>query len=330
LQQVNLVNRHIRIAGTGSAVPAGVVPNSDLTTHCHSSDEWVRENLGIRERRIAALGQLTSDLATQAAGRALDNAGLLADDLDLIIVATATPDRQAPSTACIVQQKLGVANHCPAFDLAAVCSGFLYALATGSQFIQTGVYRNVLVIGADTFSRITDWDRRDCVFFGDGAGAVILQRTSAPADDGFFCFDLFADGAGQDNFTVFPGSAFFTMNSRAVYETGTQVLPAALQNLLARHQISPADIAWLIPHQPSVRVLVKTAETIGIPIERVCMNMDRYANTAGATIPLLLDEVARSGRIKPGDLVAFAAVGAGWTWGAALYRWQPTGSRRPA
>jgi 3-oxoacyl-[acyl-carrier-protein] synthase-3 len=314
------VNRSIKIVGTGSAVPDRVVPNAELVERGHSNDIWIRENLGIAERRIAAPGQFTSDLAAEAARRAMEDAGIAPDDVDAIIVATATPDRSAPSTACIVQHKLGITNRCPAFDLSAVCSGFLYALSVGSQFIQSGIYTNVLVIGADTFSRITDWDRRDCVFFGDGAGAVVLKRVKT--EDGFFCFELFADGSGQDNFTVHPGDTTFTMNPKAVYETGTTVLPATLKDILSRHQLQPMDISHLIPHQPSVRVLRKTAESLGIPIERVCMNMDRYANTAGATVPLLLDEAVRSGRIKDGDLVAFAAVGSGWTWGAALYRWR--------
>jgi 3-oxoacyl-[acyl-carrier-protein] synthase-3 len=193
-------------------------------------------------------------------------------------------------------------------------------MSVGSQFIQSGIYTNVLVIGADTFSRITDWGRRDCVFFGDGAGAVVLQRTNE--DDGFFCFELFADGSGQDNFTVFPGDSTFTMNGKAVYETATTVLPETLKDLLSRHHLRPTDIDHLVPHQPSVRVLRRTAELLGFPESRICMNMDRYGNTAGATVPLLLDETVRSGRIKVGDLVAFAAVGAGWTWGAALYRWR--------
>lgn len=313
------VNRSIRIAGTGSAVPEKRVPNSELVVRCHSNDEWVRDNLGILERRIAGPEELTSDLAAEAGRRALESAGLTPDQLNLIIVATATPDRRAPSTACIVQRKLGITNHCPAFDLSAVCSGFLYGMSVGSQFIQSGIYSNVLVIGADTFSRITDWDRRDCVFFGDGAGAVVLQSTVT--DDGFFCFELCADGSGQDCFTVFPGDRAFTMDPKAVYETGTTVLPSTLRNILRRNQLEPVDIDHLIPHQPSMRVLCKTAESLGIPIERVHMNMDRYANTAGATISLLLDQTVRMGCIKEGDLVAFAAVGAGWTWGAALYRW---------
>jgi len=251
---------------------------------------------------------------------AIEDAGLRPDDIDLIIVATATRDRNAPSTACLVQHKLGITNRCPALNLSTVCSGFLYAMSVGSQFIQSGIYRNVLVIGADTFSTITDWDRRDCVFFGDGAGAVVLQRTND--EKGFFCFELYADGSGQDNFTVFPGDAFFTMNGRAVYETGTRVLPETVRSILERYHLAPSDISVLIPHQPSVRVLKRTAEILDIPIERVKMNMSRYANTAGATIPLLLDETLRSGGIASGDLVVFAAVGAGWTWGAALYCWR--------
>lgn len=314
------VNRSIRIAGTGSAVPDRIVTNAELVTRVQSSEAWVRENLGILERRVVAPDQYTSDLAALAGRRALERAGLHPDEVDVIIVATATPDRSAPSTACIVQHKLGIGNRCPAFDLSAVCSGFLYAMSVGSQFIQSGIYTNVLVIGADTFSRITDWNRRDCVFFGDGAGAVVLQRT--PTEEGFFCFELFADGRGQDHFTVHPGDSAFTMNGKAVYETGTTVLPETLRDLLTRHQLRPQDIDHLVPHQPSIRVLRKTAETLGIPLDRIRMNMDRYANTAGATIPLLLDETVASGLIRSGDLVAFAAVGSGWTWGAALYRWQ--------
>jgi len=314
------INRSIRIAGTGSFVPPRIVPNSELVGRVGSSEAWVLDNLGIRERRVVAEGVLTSDLATAAAQNALKSAGLRPNDVDVIIVATATPDRSAPSTACIVQHKLGITNQCPAFDLSAVCSGFLYGMSVGSQFIQSGVYKNVLVIGADTFSTITDWNRRDCVFFGDGAGAAILQRTED--SDGFFCFELFADGSGQDHFTVFPGDDYFTMNGKAVYSTGTTVLPATILDLLRRHDLSPKDIDILIPHQPSVRVLTKTAEILGIPVEKVAMNMDRFANTAGATVPLLLDETVRAGRIADGDLVAFAAVGSGWTWGAALYKWR--------
>ncbi|MBK8793351.1 MAG: ketoacyl-ACP synthase III [Holophaga sp.] len=314
------VNSSTRIAGTGSCVPERVVPNSEIVFQAGTQEAWVVENLGIRERRVVEPGQYSSDLAVVAARRAIESAGLKPQDVDAIILATATPDRSSPSTACIVQHKLGITQGCPAFDLNAVCSGFLYGMSVGSQFIQGGVFRNVLVIGADTFSRITDWTRRDCVFFGDGAGAVMLQRTED--DDGFFCFELNADGRGQDSFTVHSGEEYFTMNGSAVYQTATTVLPQSILQLLSRHQLSVSDISVLVPHQPSIRVLRRTAEILGLPLERVCMNMDRYANTAGATIPLLLDETVRTGRIHSGDLVAFAAVGSGWTWGAALYRWR--------
>jgi len=315
------VNRSIRIAGTGSSTPTRIVSNSEILTYgVNTTEEWIENNLGIKKRHIVDNDEWTSDLAVKASINALNSAALHPNDIDLIILATATPDRKAPSTSCIVQHKLGITNQCPAFDIHAVCSGFLYAMIVGSQFIQSGIYKNVLVIGADTFSRITDWNRRDCVFFGDGAGAIILQRTQK--DDGFFCFELFADGNGQDNFTVFQGDQHFTMNAKAVYETATNVLPQTLLTLLSRHGLTAQDIDILIPHQPSIRVLRKTAEILNIPIEKVQMNMNGYANTAGASVPLLLDETVRTGLISSGDLVAFAAVGAGWTWGSALYRWR--------
>jgi 3-oxoacyl-[acyl-carrier-protein] synthase-3 len=316
---MQLLNRSVKIGGTGSYVPESVITNDDIALRAATNAKWVVENLGILERRVVEKGQKTSDLAVEAARRAIKSAEMNPEDIDLVLVATATPDRLAPSTACIVQQKLGIMNRCPAFDIHAVCSGFLYAMSIGSQFIQTGNCKNVLVIGADTFSTITDWDRRDCVFFGDGAGAVVMKRTQDT--DGFFSFELAADGRGQDNFTVYPGDRYFTMNAKAVYETATEVLPQAIQSLLHRHDLTPDSISLIIPHQPSVRVLRKMAEILEIPESKVCMNMNRYANTAGASIAILLDETARKGTLKSGDLVVFAAVGSGWTWGAALYRW---------
>lgn len=312
-------NRNVRIVGTGSFAPERIVTNEELCTRVDTSSEWIFENLGIRERRVAADGQFTSDLAYEAAKRAIDDAGLVPNQIDLIIVATATADRQAPSTACIVQEKLGITNRCPAFDISAVCSGFLYAMTIASQFVQNGMYNNVVVIGADTFSRITDWSRRDCVFFGDGAGAAVLQGTDSR--DCLFSSVLYADGRGQDNFTVHPGDDYFTMNGRAVYETGTNVLPSAIRTVIEANQLSLADVSVVIPHQPSIRILRDTSRLLGLPFEKFRTNMDRYANTSGATIPLLLDEVRRDGGLRHGDLVVFAAVGSGWTWGAAICRW---------
>lgn len=324
--------RNVRISGTGSYVPEKVLSNHDLTKMVDTSDEWIRSTLGIRERRIASPSEATSDLATSAARRALDDAQLRPEEIDLIIVATATPDRLAPSTAAIVQFKLGAQN-AVAFDVAAVCSGFLFAMSVASQYIASGVYDKVLVIGADTFSRITDWTRRDCVFFGDGAGAAIL--THCDIDAGFLAYRLFTDGRGGDSFTIpaggsqMPSSAdtvakrlhYFQMNGRAVYEAGIRALPRAINQVLADTGMSINDIDVLIPHQPSITLLRKTAEIIGLPLNKLMTNMDRYANTSGGTIPILLDETRRSGRISRGTRVLFAAVGSGWTYGAAIIKW---------
>jgi len=312
-------NRHLKIKGTGSYVPDKIVTNEELELSADTSASWISETLGIRERRVVAGNTFTSDLASQAGLNAIENAGIDKNDVELIIVATSTPDRKAPSTACITQHKMGITNNCAAFDIAAVCSGFLYAMTMGAQFIQTGMYKNILIIGADIFSSITDWDRRDCVFFGDGAGAAVLSYSE---EENLFSSLLFADGRGQDHFTVYPDDAFYSMNGKAVFDTATKVLPACISEVLERNNIFISDISMVLPHQPSIGILKKTAEVLDIPFEKVKTNMDRYANTSGATIPLLLDEQNRGGNIKPGDTVVFAAVGSGWTWGAAVYTWR--------
>ena len=310
---------NVRIRSTGSCVPARVVTNEQLEQSTATNAAWVVENLGIHERRIVDEHEFTSDLAARAGMDALDRASLSPDAIDLIIVATATPDRKSPSTACIVQRKIGMRNFCPGFDVAAVCSGFLYGMTIGAQFIQAGAYQRILVIGADTFSKITNWRRRDCVFFGDGAGAVVLEHTVDLR--AMFSSVLYADGSGIDNFTVYPDDQHFTMNAKAVYDVGTNVLPRAITTLLTMNGCSTGDVSAVIPHQPSIRVLRKTAEALAIPIEKIKMNMDQYGNTAGASIPLLLDQVHKRGELDENDLIVFAAVGSGWTWGAALYRW---------
>lgn len=324
--------RKVKIIGTGSYVPERILSNQQLERMVKTNDLWIQENLGIKERRIASGDQSTSDLASEASLKAIENAGLTVDQIELIIVATATPDRLAPSTASIVQDKIKAYN-AVAFDLAAVCSGFLFAMSVASQFIASGVYDNVLVIGADTFSKITDWSKRDAVFFGDGAGAAVF--THAEDMEGFLAFRLYTDGRGKDNFTVPAGGSetpashesvsnklhFFQMNGRAVYETGTKVLPVAINQVLADTKLSINDIDIMVPHQPSIKILEKTADIIGLPWEKVMTNMDKYANTSGGTIPILLDEVNKSGRLHAGDKILFAAVGAGWTYGAAILRW---------
>ncbi|MDO9390502.1 MAG: beta-ketoacyl-ACP synthase III [bacterium] len=324
--------RNVKIIGTGSYVPEKVYTNEYLSTIVPTTPEWIFENLGIRERRIAGEHECTSDLAAQAGLKAVEHAGLKVGDIDLIIVATSTPDRLAPSTAAIVQDKIQAYN-AVAFDIAAVCSGFLFGMSVATQYIAAGVYDNILVIGADTFSKITDWSRRDCVFFGDGAGAAVI--THGNVNEGFLATRLYTDGRGKWHFTIPAGGSenpasqetvknkmhYFQMNGAEVYKTATIVLPKAINQVLADTGLSISDVAMLIPHQPSIKILQKTAELIGLPIEKVMTNMDKYANTSGGTIPILLDEVNRAGKLKPGDLVLFAAVGSGWTYGASILKW---------
>lgn len=324
--------RNVKIIGTGSYVPETVYTNEYLETIIPTNAKWIQENLGIKERRIAAKNEATSDLASNAALKAIENSGLTKDDIDLIIVATATPDRLAPSTAAIVQDKIKAYN-AVAFDISAVCSGFLYGMSVASQFIAAGVYDNVLVIGADTFSRVTDWTRRDAVFFGDGAGAAVISNGNV--NEGFLAFRLYTDGRGKFHYTVPAGGSempasketvekglhYFQMNGRAVYETGTVVLPKAINQVLNDTGLSIDDIDYMIPHQPSIKILQKTAEIIGLPWAKVMTNMDKYANTSGGTIPILLDETNRSGKLKKGNTILFAAVGSGWTYGASILKW---------
>ncbi len=324
--------RQVRITGTGSYTPETVYTNEYLETIIDTNTEWIESRLGIKERRIASPEQATSDLAANAAEKAIDNAGFKKENIDLIIVATATPDRLAPSTAAIVQDKIQAYN-AVAFDIAAVCSGFLYAMSVASQYIASGVYDNVLVIGADTFSKITDWTRRDAVFFGDGAGAAVL--THGNSDEGFIAFRLYTDGRGKWNFTVPAGGSehptskttidngmhYFQMNGKAVYEIGTKVLPIAINKVLSDTNLSINDIDLMIPHQPSLAILQETAKIIGLPFEKVMTNMDKYANTSGGTIPILLDETNRAGKLKKGTIILFAAVGSGWTYGASIMKW---------
>lgn len=318
------------ISGTGSYAPENIVKNN-FFENVGSSDKWIFENLGIKERRIST-GETTSDLAYKAGLSAIENAGLQPSDIDLIILATATPDRLAPSCACFVQEKLNAKN-AVAFDISAVCSGALFATATGAQFIKSGMYKNVLVIGADTFSNITDWTRRDAVFFGDGAGAMVLSNTTE--DKGFLDFVLYTDGSGKDHFTIPGGGSekptssdsiangdhFFQMNGSEVYKTAIEVVPKCIDEILTKNNCSIDDIKFLLPHQPSIKILQEVAKRVNMPFEKVKTNMDRYANTSGGTIPIILDETLKNNKFIKDDLLLFAAVGAGWTWGTALYKW---------
>lgn len=327
------VIRNVKILGTGSFAPEKIYTNKYLETIIPTNDEWVQSNLGIKERHIASPDETTSDLAAKAGLDAIADSDLSVDDIDLIIVATATPDRKAPSTAAIVQHKIGAYN-AAAFDIAAVCSGFLFAMSIGTQYIASGVYNNVLIIGADTFSRIVDWTRRDAVFFGDGAGAAVL--TSANVTEGFLAYRLYTDSshdnlgftvpAGGSEMPITPevlekGLQYFQMDGKAVFNSAVQALPRAIDQVLEDTGLYISDISLMIPHQPSIKILKKTAEIIGLPFEKVMTNMDRYANTSSGTIPILLDEVKKSGRIHKGDNILFAAVGSGWTYGASIIKW---------
>ena len=323
-----MINAYIK--GTGSYAPKNLVKN-DFFESVGSSDKWIYENLGIKERRIST-GETTSDLAYQAGLIAIQDAGLQVEDIDLIIIATATPDRLAPSCACFVQEKLKASN-AVAFDISAVCSGALFATATAVQYIKSGMYKNVLVIGADTFSTITDWNRRDAVFFGDGAGALVLSHTTQ--DKGFQDFILKTDGTGKEHFTIPAGGSekptsidtlssgehYFKMNGSQVYKTAIDVVPKCIDEILSKNNCSIDQIKYLLPHQPSIRILQEVARRVGLPFEKVKTNMDRYANTSGGTIPIILDETLKENTFETGDLLLFAAVGAGWTWGTALYKW---------
>lgn len=323
--------RNVKISGTGSYVPEKILTNEYLETIIETNSKWVLDNVGILERRIAEDNQATSDLATIAGQRAIDDAGLKNEDIDLIIVATATPDRKAPSTAAFVQHKLNAYN-AAAFDLNAVCSGFLYGMSVATQYIASGVYNNILVIGADTFSKITDWSRRDAVFFGDGAGAAVV--TSANVTEGFLAYRLYTDTSNEMLGFTIPGGGseipltkenmgeqYFQMNGKSVFASATKALPKAINQVLGDTGLVIDDIDIMIPHQPSIRILQKTAEIIGLPFEKVMTNMDKYANTSGGTIPILLDELNKKGKLKKGDIVLFAAVGSGWTFGASIIKW---------
>lgn len=327
------VIRNVKIIGTGSYAPDTIYTNEYLETIVPTSSEWIYNNLGIRRRHIAADNESTSDLAVEAGRKAIENAQLQVSDIDLIIVATATPDRKAPSTATIVQYKLQ-ANNAAAFDISAVCSGFLYAMSIGSQYIASGVYNNILVIGADIFSRIVDWTRRDCVFFGDGAGAVVLS--AANVTEGFLAYRIYTDTRQNHfGFTIPAGGTeipltqetmdarlqYFQMDGHAVFESAISALPSAINQVLQDTGLNILDIDFMIPHQPSIRILQKTAEIIGLPFEKVMHNMEEYANTSSATIPILLDETNRAGKLWNGANVLFAAVGSGWTYGAAIIKW---------
>ena len=315
--------KYSRIVGTGGYLPPRVVTNDEFARRLDTSDAWIRERTGIAERRIADESQASSDLALEASRTALAAAQLAPADIDLIIVATSTPDHVFPSTACLLQAKLGI-KACPAFDVQAVCSGFVYALAIADRFIRSGMNKRALVVGTEVFSRIMDWnDRATCVLFGDGAGAVVLAAGEAP---GIHASVLHADGSYADILSVpgnvcggrIVGSPYLQMQGNQVFKLAVKVLDEVARETLAAAEMSVADIDWLIPHQANVRILEATARKLGVPRERLAVTVDRHGNTSAASIPLALDEYVRAGKIRAGQRVMMQGVGGGFTWGAVL------------
>lgn len=322
-----------QIVGCGSYLPAQCVSNADLAVKIDTTDEWILTRTGIRQRYIAADGELTSDLAAAAARRALVNAGIAADDVDLIIVATSTPDDTFPATATAVQAKLGI-SHGAAFDVQAVCSGFVYALAVADNFIKSGQVRTAIVIGAETYSRILDWsDRGTCVLFGDGAGAVVVRAAAGaavaydPASAGILSTHLHADGRHRDILYVDGGPSatrtvgYLRMTGKEVFRHAVTCLAAVAEEAVRANGLTLADVRWFVPHQANVRILEGVARKLAVGPERMVMTVQDHANTSAASIPLALDVALTDGRIQRGHLVLLEAIGGGLTWGAALVRW---------
>ncbi len=315
------------ICGSGSALPGKAVTNAELAERVDTSDEWIVERTGIRQRYIASDGETTGTLAIEAARKALSAAGMEASSIDLIVLATATPDQTFPATATKVQHELGC-NGGIAFDVAAVCSGFLYAMATADSMLRTGMAKRALVIGAETFSRILDWeDRTTCVLFGDGAGAIVLEAREVEDDGpGIIATKLHADGAHGELLYVDGGPSTtgtvgkLRMKGREVFRHAVVNLSAVLSETLADTGLTPDDIDWVVPHQANARILDATARKLGLPPQKVIVTVDQHANTSAASVPLAFDVAIKDGRIKSGDLVMFEAMGGGFTWGASLVR----------
>jgi 3-oxoacyl-[acyl-carrier-protein] synthase-3 len=319
-----------QVVGCGSYLPLRVMSNDELARTVDTSDEWIRKRTGIRERHLAADGEATSDLGLKAAQAALEQSGLAPDDLDLIVCATATPDETFPATATRIQARLGMTRGA-AFDVQAVCSGFIYALAVADNFIRCGQARSVLVIGAETFSRILDWeDRGTCVLFGDGAGAVVLcagEGRGEAADRGVLSTHVYSDGRHHDALYVDGGpsttrtTGVVHMEGREVYRHAVVRMAEAIDAALEANNLTPGDIDWLVPHQANLRIIESMGRRLNLPRDRVVVTVDRHANTSAASIPLALCEAVSDGRIRQGDLVLMEAMGGGFTWGSALVRW---------
>ena len=307
---------HSKIIGTGSYLPAKMLSNYDLEKVVETSHDWIFSRSGIVERHIAAEHELTSDLALQASRKAIEAAGIHPDEIDLIIVATTSPDQPFPSTACILQDKLGITNGSPAFDVQAVCGGFVYALNTADLYIRGGQAKTVLVVGAEVLSRMLDWnDHTTCVLFGDGAGAVVLRASKEP---GIVVSKLHADGSHRNMLKAAP---LISMDGKAVFKFAVKVLSEVVEEILEDQKLTGADIDWMVPHQANIRIIEATAKKLGLEMSQVVVTVATHGNTSAASIPLALDTAVRDGRIKAGQNVLMEAVGGGFTWGAVLIRW---------
>ncbi|UTV80227.1 ketoacyl-ACP synthase III [Acidithiobacillus sp. YTS05] len=307
-----------QLIATGSYLPERVLDNHELSTWVDTSDEWIVARTGIHSRHLAAEGQGSVDMATRAAERALAAAGLQATDIDLIIVATTTPDQIFPSTACLVQARLGNQG-AAAFDVQAVCTGFIYALATADQFLRSGAATTALVIGVETMSRIVDWqDRSTCILFGDGAGAVILRAAQQP---GILSTHLHADGRYAELLQVPQAESHLTMQGNAVFRMAVRTLGDIVQETLAANGLQSSDIDWLVPHQANIRIIQATAEKLALPMERVVVTVGKHGNVSAASVPLALDHAVQRNCFRPGQLLLLEAFGGGFTWGSALLRW---------
>jgi len=318
-----------RILGTGSYLPEKVLTNADLEKMVDTTDQWIVERTGIRERRIAADGETTCDLAEKASRAAIAAAGLKPEDIDLIVLGTTTPDRIFPSTACLLQDRLGI-HGCAAFDVQAVCTGFVYALAIADKFIRTGTTRHALVVGAETLSRIIDWtDRSTCVLFGDGAGAVVVGVSDEP---GIVSTHLHADGQYKDLLTVPAGisqgydrvrnnEAHLNMEGSEVFKVAVNTLGRIVDETLEANNLKKTDIQWLVPHQANIRIIAATAKKLGMPMDHVVLTVEHHGNTSAASIPLAFDEAVRAGRIQRGETVLMEAFGGGFTWGSVLLKY---------
>ena len=316
-----------RVIGTGSYLPSKVLTNFDLEKIVDTTHDWILTRSGIVERHIAADGELTSDLALQSARRAIETAGISAAEIDLIIVATTSPDQVFPSTACILQDKLGIKNCSAAFDMQAVCSGFVYAMNMADLYIRGGQAKTALVVGAEILSRMLDWnDRATCVLFGDGAGAVLLRASDTP---GIVASRLHADGSHRDMLKVegnirngaVQGEPFISMDGKTVFKFAVNVLSDVVEEILKENNLQGSDIDWLVPHQANIRIMEATAKKLGLSMDNVVVTVAKHGNTSAASIPLALDTAVRDGRIKSGQNILLEAVGGGFTWGAVLIRW---------